>query len=215
MQYKSVFRDAMDEIEKMLSLEREAEFSYRSGTAGLDDSGVLQDPGLDFGMVAAMPKSLLTIGIGELSRRQQDVVGAIPNATAYENPAAKVDESLNRRQAPHYSCVLSDGTVVGYEPWGRAGTGAVAGQAIIGVQQPSKEKLGGVAGGGASGRATSPASATLRAMTGNQRWKPLRSITGTSSVGGSIARLLPWFGGGLAVKDALDYATSQSCKPIA
>ena len=84
---------------------------------------------------------------------------------------------------------------------------------------PTLDKFGGLAGGGRSGRVTSPASSLLRDWTGQKFSGPLRPLTGTTSIGGSLARGL---GVGGAVGMTIDAATlldamqnAPICRPIA
>jgi hypothetical protein len=76
---------------------------------------------------------------------------------------------------------------------------AAIGNAAATTGMPTVPKPGAIAGGGRSGKWTSPASTALRDMTGRARWKNvLRPMTGTSSIGGSIDKILPGWGAVLA-----------------
>lgn len=129
-------------------------------------------------------------------------------------------------------CELPDGRMVPYNdvgfgyaavPEGGVATDAGAsvglGHAVAGVNWPNESKDGGLAAGGKSGKVTSSASRILRAATNSAKFAPLRPVTGTASVGGSLARTLPVIGSGmilmdyLRTKDALTEA--PICKPIA
>ena len=65
---------------------------------------------------------------------------------------------------------------------------------------------------------TSPASKLLRDMTGQKYWRPLRPWTGTTSIGGSLARGLRVGGPAATALDAaaLLYAMQNApvCTPI-
>ncbi|TWB09656.1 RHS repeat-associated protein [Nitrospirillum amazonense] len=130
-------------------------------------------------------------------------------------------------------CMLDDGTIVPYqdngdgtgtisgvgESDGDSGTGVAVGQSVTETAMPTAGKAGGIAGGGISGPVTSPASITLRGMTGNARFRPLGAITGTTSIGGSIGRALPFLGTALSALsffgtlNAIQHA--PTCRPIA
>lgn len=130
------------------------------------------------------------------------------------------------------TCMLPDGRIVPYrelgnglaliEDPGRApqpGAGMAVGNAVNEIGMPTVDKPGGIAGGGASGRVTSPASGVLRGIFGGARFDPLRALTGTTSIGGSIARGLPLVGTLLMALDAAALARSAesapTCSPIA
>lgn len=130
-------------------------------------------------------------------------------------------------------CMLDDGTIVSYqdngdgtgtiygggESGGDSGAGVAVGQSITETAMPTASKVGGIAGGGISGKVTSPASIALRGMTGRARFGPLRAITGTTSIGGSIAKALPYLGTALSALsffgtlNAIQHA--PTCRPIA
>ena len=124
-------------------------------------------------------------------------------------------------------CQSPDGTIVSYTNLaggyiqidGIGGsTGLQTGIGQVGTQagMPTVDKPGGLAGGGASGPVTSPASRLLR---GGPRFGPLARVTGTTSVGGSVARALPVIG---PILMFIDYLNMQNeldnapvCTPIA
>lgn len=89
------------------------------------------------------------------------------------------------------------------------------GQAINESAMPTLGKSGGIAGGGASGPATSRASVTLRGMTGNSRFAPLGRLTGTTSVGGSLGRMFPFLGTLQMFLDYLNLRRTLICVPVA
>ncbi len=101
-----------------------------------------------------------------------------------------------------------------YAAEGTFGQGQAFGNAMNEAAMPTVTKSGGVAGGGASGRVTSPASQNLRSMTGDARWRPLRDLTGTGSVGGSMARVLPIIGTTLMLMDFYALDNAPVCRPI-
>jgi hypothetical protein len=128
--------------------------------------------------------------------------------------------------------MLPDGRIVPYHDLGNGfafvegggsapaiGTGMAVGNAVNSMGMPTVDKPGGVAGGGASGPVTSPGSALLRGMFGGARFDPLRALTGTGSIGGSIAKALPGVGTLLMLLDAAAFKraaeTAPTCSPIA
>jgi hypothetical protein len=126
-------------------------------------------------------------------------------------------------------CQTDDGRIVPYTDLGAGyvgvrdasqalptGTESTAWSGLSKWASPTAPKPGGIAGGGASGPWTSPASINLRNLT-DARFAPLKSITGTPSVGGSIAKALPYIGAPLILEDALendDLTNPKTCKPI-
>lgn len=93
------------------------------------------------------------------------------------------------------------------------GLGGAVGTSAGQTAMPTASKEGGIAGGGKSGKVTSPASVILRDATGGARAKALRPITGTTSVGGSVARAIPFFGAFATFLDFLNYMNSQEPPP--
>lgn len=93
------------------------------------------------------------------------------------------------------------------------GLGGAAGISLGSTGMPTTAKNGGIAGGGKSGKVTSPASVVLRDMTGGVRVKGLRPFTGTTSVGGSIGRAIPFLGVFSTYLDYLNYLQSQDDDP--
>lgn len=93
------------------------------------------------------------------------------------------------------------------------GLGGAVGISAGQTGMPTAPKEGGIAGGGKSGKATSPASVILRDATGRARVKALRPITGTASVGGSVAKAIPFFGTFATFLDFLNYMNSQEPPP--
>ncbi len=91
---------------------------------------------------------------------------------------------------------------------GQTGLGVGAARAAM----PTLTKRGGIAGGGLSGRVTSPASSAARALTGETRLGALRALTGTGSIGGSLARTLPVLGGILGYFDFMDHYNAPVCR---
>lgn len=129
-------------------------------------------------------------------------------------------------------CQLPDGRIVPYSDLGlgyakvqeggvgsNLGAGVGAGHAGANANWPTEEKPGGLAGGGKSGPYTSTLSRVLRNITDSARFTPLRPLTGTASVGGSIAKAFPVIGGGLMLLDYLkakdDFENAPICKPVA
>lgn len=131
-------------------------------------------------------------------------------------------------------CQLPDGRIVPYIDLGDGyaaipadaaghsaqGTGFAAGRLLTEQGMPTFDKPGGIAGGGASGPVTSPASRALRELTGQARLQLLRSFgSPAASVGGSIARMFPYLGvlesflGFL--RSSAAYESAPVCKPIA
>jgi hypothetical protein len=95
------------------------------------------------------------------------------------------------------------------------GLGAAVGQAVAAQSLPTvatRGKLGmpTVPTPGRTGNWTSPASAALR---GGARWGPLKPITGTTSVGGSLARALGPLGIFVVILDAITDAVVDSRAP--
>ena len=82
-------------------------------------------------------------------------------------------------------------------------------KAAADVSAPTVAKPGAIAGGGKSGPWTSQASRDLRIMTGRARFGPLRVVTGTSSIGGSIGRALPGWGTMLLFFDFVQLRNTQ------
>lgn len=93
------------------------------------------------------------------------------------------------------------------------GLGGAVGISAGQTGMPTAPKEGGIAGGGKSGKVTSPASVILRDATGGARAKALRPITGTTSVGGSVARAIPFFGAFATFLDFLNYMNSPEPPP--
>jgi hypothetical protein len=114
--------------------------------------------------------------------------------------------------APDDSC-KGGGSSSGQAP----GAGGAAGQALNETGMPTVAKPGGIAGGGASGSVTSPASPILRELTGGAKFAPLRLIFPTESIGGAIGRTIPVIGTIGIYLDYLDYLNSlgqnQTCPP--
>lgn len=98
------------------------------------------------------------------------------------------------------------------------GAGTGVGTAMNDKAMPTTDKPGGLAGGGASRPVTSPASGALRGLFGGARFQPLGPLTGTTSVGGAIARMLPVAGSATMALDAAAlYNAMQNaptCTPI-
>jgi len=92
--------------------------------------------------------------------------------------------------------------------------GAGIGQAGNSTAMRTKIKRGGVAGGGKSGDATSPASRAGRNLTGGARVGALKPITGTPSVGGSIGRAIPFLGTGLMLYDFWRLSQAPNYQPV-
>jgi hypothetical protein len=121
-------------------------------------------------------------------------------------------------------CQLPDGSVHPYTDMGDGfgfiyGGGNTNGQAGVGAAanstaMPTQPKPGGVGGGGASGRATAPASSAARGLTGRARMGELKPLTGTSSVGGSIARSIPFLAVPSMLYDFYEDDTASVCTPV-
>ena len=136
------------------------------------------------------------------------------------------------------TCQLSNGRIVNYQDAGGGyvfispltsnsqstsssstqSVGVAVGQATVQTGLPTQSKVGGIAGGGASGPVTSFASRYLRELTGYARLPGLESLTGTSSIGGSIGRSVPVLG---TILMATNFARMQSaldnaptCTPV-
>jgi hypothetical protein len=92
-------------------------------------------------------------------------------------------------------------------------SGAGIGQAGNSTAMRTKIKRGGIAGGGKSGDATSPASRAGRNLTGGARVGALKPITGTPSVGGSIGRAIPFLGTGLMLYDFWRLSQAPNSQP--
>ncbi len=130
---------------------------------------------------------------------------APPKPTPTPKTPPKPDpKDTNEDDEPKY-CIGPDGMI-----YQQSGFGAAVGQAVSSTAMPTATKSGGLAGGGASGRVTSPASIVARGATGNARLGGLEIFTGTSSIGGSAARALPVLGAFLTVLDAMVYEKEQS-----
>ncbi len=88
-----------------------------------------------------------------------------------------------------------------------------------GMNWSNESKDGGLAAGGKSGKVTSSASRIHRDVTDSAKFAPLRPITGTGSVGGSLARALPVIGSGMMLMDYLrtrdELEEAPICKPLA
>lgn len=129
-------------------------------------------------------------------------------------------------------CELPDGRMVPYTDVGfgyaevadggtitDVGAGVGAGHAVAGMNWPNESKDGGLAAGGKSGKVTSSASRILRDATDSAKFAPLRPITGTASVGGSLARALPVIRSGMMLMDYLrtkdELEEAPVCKPLA
>jgi hypothetical protein len=120
-------------------------------------------------------------------------------------------------------CRLPSGEIVPYQDLGdgfgiigggvNGGLGIGAGRAATDMQMPTVPKLGGLAGGGRSGQFTSPASRVLRDITGYARYAPLRPFTTTASVGGSMAKALPFWGTILSFLDYVEMQNAPTCWP--
>ncbi|HKU64421.1 MAG TPA: hypothetical protein VJQ06_05135 [Rhizomicrobium sp.] len=93
---------------------------------------------------------------------------------------------------------------------GQMGLGSTAGNGA----EPTLAKPGGVGGGGKSGKFTSRASSAARNFTGRAKFGLLEPITGTASIGGSIARSIPMLGGALMLSDWLEHYYAPVCTPI-
>lgn len=85
---------------------------------------------------------------------------------------------------------------------GDNGLGAAVGSSMASAGQPTMPKPGGLAGGGATGPYTSPASIGARGLFPG-RFGPLGPMFGTSSIGGAIGRAFPLLGLLDALLDAL------------
>lgn len=94
-----------------------------------------------------------------------------------------------------------------------SGPGGAVGIAAGQTGMPTVTKNGGIAGGGKSGKVTSPASAILRDATGGARAQGLKPITGTTSVGGSAARAIPFLGTFATFLDFLNFMNSPKPPP--
>jgi hypothetical protein len=129
-------------------------------------------------------------------------------------------------------CQLPNGQIVPYVDMGNGfafggygenatnlGAGTGIGNAVNNIAMPTVDKPGGIAGGGKSGPVTSPASGILRDIFGGARFSPLRPIAGTTSIGGAIGHILPYFGTGLMVLDAATLLKAMKeapfCAPVA
>ena len=93
---------------------------------------------------------------------------------------------------------------------GQAGIGAAANSTAM----PTEPKPGGVGGGGKSGPVTSPASAAARDLTGRAKLQGLEPVTGTTSVGGSLARSIPILTLPSMLYDFYEHDTAPVCTPI-
>jgi RHS repeat-associated protein len=124
-------------------------------------------------------------------------------------------------------CQLPNGQIVPYVDLGNGyaivgsggsptdlGIGAGVGNAANNTAMPTVDKPGGIAGGGSSGPVTSPASRVLRDSFGGARFTPLGPVTGTTSVGGAIARLLPIAGTALMAMDAAALLKAMESAPV-
>ena len=129
--------------------------------------------------------------------------GRDPNGEKPQNTQVAAADTAKQ---PNHGCPAGT-TFVADVQVGEANAAAEAGMPTV----PTRGKLGMEP----SGNYTSPASVELRAMTGNARFGPLRGITGTSSIGGSIGRAIPFFGLILVVLDALVDAQQQTQTPQA
>lgn len=96
---------------------------------------------------------------------------------------------------------------------GNPGLGGAVGVAAGQTDMPTVTKNGGIAGGGKSGKATSRASKVLRDVTGGSRAKILKPFTGTKSVGGSLARTIPFLGTFATFLDFLNFMDSEDPPP--
>jgi RHS repeat-associated protein len=117
---------------------------------------------------------------------------------------------------PQNYCQLPNGDIVPYTDLGNGmvGTGAAIGQAGAETAMPTSSKPGGIAGGGKSGPVTSPASRILRDSAIEGRVGALGGVTGTTSVGGSIGRAIPFWGAALGFFDFMQYMNAPVCVPI-
>lgn len=139
--------------------------------------------------------------------------------------------SSNEKPGGQRYCELPDGRMVPYTDVGfgyaavadggtatDAGAGVGVGHAVAGMNWPNESKDGGLAAGGKSGKVTSSASRILRDATDSAKFAPLRPITGTASIGGSLARALPVVGSGMMLMDYLrtkdELEEAPVCKPL-
>jgi hypothetical protein len=122
-------------------------------------------------------------------------------------------------------CQLPNGEIVSYQDMGNGfglvaggvngGLGLGIGRAATDMQMPTESKPGGLAGGGRSGKVTSPASRVLRQVTGYARYAPSRRLSGTASVGGSMAKALPFWGSIPSFLDYIEMQNAPTCTPVA
>lgn len=142
------------------------------------------------------------------------------------------DGSVDQSAQESSFCMLEDGSVISVEETAFPGIVRQVGEvsdssggdntgvakAVTDAGSPTQTKRGGVAGGGKSGQATSPASRPLRNVPG----KLPQPVLGTASPGGVINRLLAPFGvfgtalsAGAAARDFEEIENAPECKPIA
>jgi RHS repeat-associated protein len=143
---------------------------------------------------------------------------------AAENPINEADPT---GLCPGF-CQLPNGQIVSYYDMGNGyaligggqsqalpapGAGAAVGNAVNSMAMPTVDKPGGIAGGGASGPVTSPASGLLRDLFPGQ-FQPFKSVTGTPSVGGALGRMLPGLGTGMMLLDSAAMFNSMQNAPV-
>lgn len=173
---------------------------------------------------AAEPQPLQGTSLGLLMNDQEMADAGI----ALGSQPGQTGPTIASNDGPAYDglCRLPDGSVHAYtdagggyvniygdgnaDSSGQAGIGAAAN----GTAMPTMPKPGEIAGGGRSGPVTSPASSAGRGLTGGARSDALKPITGTSSVGGSIGRAIPFLGVPLMLDDFYQHQTAPDCVPV-
>jgi hypothetical protein len=148
-------------------------------------------------------------------------VADVPSDMA--QPESMGQTAADRSITPPSICRLRNEQIVSYQDLGdgygaidangNAGLGIGIGRAASDTAMPTASKTGGLAGGGKSGNVTSSASRIIRDFTAGSRYKPLRAITGTASVGGSIAKALPFWGALLGFIDFVNMQNAEECSP--
>ncbi len=131
------------------------------------------------------------------------------------------------KNKPDGYCKLPDGSVHPFQFVGDGNvivfqgnqSGDVPNQVGLGnagnsLSMPTVDKPGGVGGGGLSGPVTSPASTVARVATRRARIGALKTITGTSSLGGSIDKIIPFIGSFLMLFDGFANPHGEYCAPL-
>lgn len=159
---------------------------------------------------------------------EPEEIAAIENSEGNDALHAARAPAVRQMAARAYDgvCRMPDGTLHpyidrggGYGTTYGAGNFDASGQIAVGAasangQEPTLRKPGGVGGGGKSGKFTSRASSVARDVTGRTIYRRLEPITGTTSVGGSIARAIPVLGGALMLSDWLQRYYAPECTPV-